>query len=60
MIGKIFTSAALWAAAASAASHPMRTPAPEPAAAAAAATGTITAITSCHLHGASQLYVFLR
>lgn len=56
MRGKTLTSAALWAAAASAASHPMRTPAPEPAAA-ATATEKVTAVTSCHLHGAAELYV---
>ncbi|OAA73630.1 Zinc/iron permease [Cordyceps fumosorosea ARSEF 2679] len=55
MIGKTLTSVVLWAAAASAASHPMRTPAPDPAAAAAATTPTITAVTDCHLHG-SDLY----
>lgn len=64
MLGKTLTSAALWAAAASAASHPMRTPAPEPAAAAAAAAATatekVTAVTSCHLHGTAELYVLTR
>ena len=61
MLGKTLTSAALWAAAASAASHPMRTPAPEPAAAAAAtATEKVTAVTSCHLHGTAELYVLAR
>ncbi|ATY63812.1 Zinc iron permease [Cordyceps militaris] len=59
MIGKVFTAAVLWAAAASAAFHPMRTPAPNPAAA-AATTPTITAVTDCHLHGASELYVISR
>ncbi|KAM3431523.1 hypothetical protein NHJ13734_007266 [Beauveria thailandica] len=60
MLGKTLTSALLWAAAASAASHPMRTPAPNPAAVAAAAaassTGQITAVTECHLHGSAELY----
>ncbi|OAA81819.1 Zinc/iron permease [Akanthomyces lecanii RCEF 1005] len=63
MLGKTLTSAALWAAAASAASHPMRTPAPEPAAAAAAAataTEKVTAVTSCHLHGTAELYILAR